>query len=87
MTVENIKKAIKNLTDEDFNGNNGEDYYTSIKINNDEVSMSELDAEWLSVTAGKSDDEIINNACSIIERIVSSNYEEETYYEDFLSKQ
>ena len=76
-----IKNAIKILTDEDFNGNNGKDYYTQIEIDGKLVSMSELDAMWLKETAGKTDEEIVNDVCVIIESIVSSNYEK-YYYED-----
>ena len=64
-----IKDAIGRLTDEDFNGNNGEEYYTEIEIDGKKISMSKLDAAWLQETAGKSEEQIIYDACYIIESI------------------
>lgn len=84
LSAENLKKVIAELTDEDFNGNNGEDYFTEIEVDGELVSMSFLDASWLDMTEGKTEEEIINNACYIIETIVSDNYDDEEYYEDFI---
>lgn len=82
LSINSIKNIIKELTDEDFNGNNGEDYYTKVEIDGKIISMSKLDAAWYYETHGKSEKEIIEDACNIIQSIVSSNYEDDYYYED-----
>lgn len=79
LSTENIKNIIVELTDEDFNGNNGEDYFTTIEVDGELISMSHLDASWLDMTEGTTEEEIINNACSIIETIVSENYADGYY--------
>lgn len=84
LSVDAIKEAIRNITDEDFNGNNGEDYFTEVEIDGVEVSMSQLEASWLEATKNKTEEEILKNACSIIESIVSSNYDDDGYYEGHL---
>lgn len=90
LTVEGLKKHLVDLCDLDYNGSNGEDYFKDItKQDYDELTSHNIDAKciderycvsyldymWYRKTKDKTEEEIINNASSILESILQDNYE------------
>lgn len=72
-TKEDVENFLKKITDEDFNGKNGDDYY--IEVNGTE--MSKLNAHMLNFKAGCDDWELVE----FIEKVLKNNYSD-GYYVD-----
>lgn len=72
---EEVKSFLSALTDEDFNGNNGCDYFIEKNINNKTILLSELDSHML-------DFESKTNLNDFINTVLNDNYSN-SYYCDF----
>jgi hypothetical protein len=74
---EDIREALADLTDEDFNGNNGEDYYSVIETEIGNMSISRLDYSFT-----KAKNEMIDpSKVDLIRRVLEDNYAD-AYYKD-----
>ena len=71
---EDVKKFLINLTDEDFNGNNGEDYFTEAIIDGKTQLISRLDNCMLDINN-------YNNLEDFIAYVLKCNYEDGYYTE------
>lgn len=72
---EKLKQLLLECCDEDFNGNNGEEYFTTEIVDGEEVEMSNFDAVWMEVKN--------MDMAQIIEHILNANYEEDWDYHDY----
>ena len=90
LTSDKLKDFIENLCDEDFNGNNGYDYYKEIteeeyirmkdagydvEYENEEYLASYFDYLWYGQTRKRSEEEILKVASKIMENILKDNYD------------
>lgn len=99
LTVEGLRRIIRNLTDSDYNGSNGEDYFKEISkeeydiLNEkgytvseyqEEFKVSHLDFMWNKCTEKfNSDEEILYSDKDIIQDILEDNYDGEDSYYEF----
>lgn len=72
---ENLRKILFECCDNDFNGNNGEEYYTTINIDGEDIPISKFELWWLK---SKHKDEKI-----IIQNILDANYLDDDYYHNY----
>ena len=73
-TKEEVKNLLSKMTDEDFNGNNGEDYFIEVDVNGELKSMSYLDS-WMTKY------EAYDSLKKFIYDVLNSNYSD-SYYAD-----
>lgn len=78
-TKEEMHKFLANLTDEDFNGNNGEDYFIEIETSDGPKLVSVLESCMRNYDVEKSIKEKMNFISSVIE----ANYSSDSYYRDY----
>lgn len=71
-TREEVKNLLSKMTDEDFNGNNGEDYFVEVNIDGKLQNMSNLDY-WMTKF------ESYENLKDFIYDVLESNYSD-LYY-------
>lgn len=76
LTLEKLKKIIHTMTDEDFNGNNGEDYFISVKENGKEISKSRLDYAWDYALELKAKEDFVG----ILDYVLTEAYTYDSYY-------
>lgn len=90
LTSEKIKDFTLNLCDEDYNGNNGYDYFKEITeeeynrmkeagydvaYENESYLASYFDYLWHGQTRLRSEEEILRDAARIMENILKDNYD------------
>lgn len=90
LTSDKLREFIVNLCDEDYNGNNGYDYYKKITEEEyirmkdagydvayeyEEYLASYFDYLWHSQTRLRSEEEILKDAAKIMENILKDNYD------------
>lgn len=71
VTKEEVENFLKTMTDSDFNGKNGESYYTEV----DGEKMSRLNECMLNFEAGCDDCELVE----FIEEALKDNYSDDYY--------
>lgn len=80
LNLDKLKDILHDLTDEDFNGNNGEDYFIPVTENGNEVLKSRLDASWDLALEKYSKDDFTN----ILNYVITDAYTYDTgYYRDY----
>lgn len=72
-----VKEILKDLCDEDFNGNNGEDYFVKdLDSNGNKILVSALEKTFSYAT---SKPETFDTFASIIKYVLEKNYGNDTY--------
>ena len=83
LTAEILKEALLKMCDADYNGDNGEEYFISVKDKDGkELKMSEFEAAWLDETKDLDEADVIKNAVRISENILGDNYKIGNYYRE-----
>lgn len=78
-TKQEMHDFLSKLTDEDFNGNNGEDYFIEIETSTGPKLISRLESCMRNYDVEKSIKEKMNFISSVIE----ANYSSDSYYKDY----
>ena len=74
-TNEEIYNCLHFLTDEDFNGNNGTEYFTIMETPEGDKKISHLDASMMFIGG-------FTNLSEFIEDVIKKNYSDD-YYSDY----
>lgn len=82
LTLEEFKSTLRELCDEDYNGNNGEDYFTTVTDSNGvNFKISHFDYAWgKAICDIDSDDIDMSKLANIAKSILIDNYDDGGYY-------
>lgn len=74
-TDDDFFNVLKDLTDEDYNGNNGKEYYTTMNTEFGDISVSRLEKDFTRCRVQK------KNRLETVQDILDSNYSDSYYRE------
>lgn len=82
-TKKELYEFLANLTDEDFNGNNGEDYFIEIETSTGPKLVSKLEACFENYDEEYDEENEVLYKKNFIFSVINSNYSSDNYYKDY----
>lgn len=82
LTLEAFKLPLKELCDEDYNGNNGEDYFTTVTdCNGVNFKISHFDYAWGKAIEGIDTSNLdVSKLVQVAKAVLNDNYDDGGYY-------